>query len=228
MYKGTMGRWNAGLWKLVLVQQFDLKKENVEMTLTYPIQGYPTVILTEDREQIPVRPMEPGDAEALLKFFLRIPEEDRAYLKDDVTSPDVINQWAEGLDYSRIVPLLAILDGRIIADGTLHHRRSAARKHQGEIRMVVDPEFRNKGLGRSLIRKLTEIAADRGLESVIFEVVADRQESARRAAQLLGFETAAVFPGHIQDVDGSRHNLIVMELDVAKVAALEEEAEEWY
>ena len=34
--------------------------------------------------------------------------------------------------------------------------------------MVVDPEFRNKGLGRSLIRKLTEIAADRGLESLNF------------------------------------------------------------
>ena len=60
--------------------------------------------------------------------------------------------------------------------------------------MVVDPEFRNRGLGRSLIRKLVEIAADRGLESVIFEVVADRQEFARRAAQLLGFENAAVFP----------------------------------
>ena len=199
MCKETMGRWNACPWKLVLVQQFDLKKENVEMTLTYPIQGYPTVILTEDKEQIPVRPMEPGDAEALLKFFLRIPEEDRVYLKDDVTSPDVIKQWAERLDYTRVLPLLAILEGRIIADGTLHHRRSAARKHQGEVRMVVDPEFRNRGLGRSLIRKLVEIAADRGLESVIFEVVADRQESARRAAQLLGFENAAVFPRSLSE-----------------------------
>lgn len=198
------------------------------MTLIYPIPGYPTVILTEKGEQIPVRPMEPGDGEALLEFFRRIPEEDRAYLKDDVTSPDVIKQWTEHLDYTSVIPLLSVLDGRIIADATLHRRRPAARKHVGEVRVVVDPEFRDRGLGRNLLRRLVDIAADRGLESLIFEVVADREEPARRAAQLLGFETIAVIPRHIQDLDGTRRDLVIMELDLKRVATLHPEEEEWY
>ena len=86
----------------------------------------------------------------------------------------------------------------------------------------------HRGLGRNLLRRLVDIAADRGLESVIFEVVADREEPARRAALLLGFETIAVIPRHIQDVDGTRRDQIIMELDVARMAALQAEAEEWY
>lgn len=193
----------------------------MEITVTYPIPGYPTVILTEKGEQIPVRPMEPGDADALLEFFRRIPEEDRAYLKDDVTSPDLIKQWTEHLDYTRVVPLISVLDGKIIADSTLHRRRPAARRHVGEVRVVVDPEFRDRGLGRNLLRKLVDIAADRGLESVIFEVMTDREEPARRTAQLMGFEAIAVLPRHSQDLDRTRRDLTVMELDVGTVARLQ-------
>jgi L-amino acid N-acyltransferase YncA len=187
-------------------------------TTFYPIPGYPTVELTEDGEQITIRPMQPHDEKALLEFFRRIPEEDRFYLKEDVTSPQVIKQWAERLDYSRALPLLAFKGNRIIADGTLHHRRAKARKHVGEVRVVVDPEFRNRGVGRGLMRKLVEIAKDKGVEKLAFEVVADKEEAARHTAQVLGFVPVAVLRGHVRDIDGRPHDLVIMELRVSDVA----------
>lgn len=51
------------------------------------------------------------------------------------------------MDYSRAILLLAELDGKIVGDGTLHHRRAGSRRHAGEVRIVVDPEYRNQGVG---------------------------------------------------------------------------------
>jgi L-amino acid N-acyltransferase YncA len=158
--------------------------------------------------------MVPGDEKGLLDFFRRIPQEDRFYLKEDVTSPQVIQRWAENLDYSRALPLLAIMDGKIVADGTLHHRRAGARRHIGEVRVVADPAYRNRGVGRGLLHKLVEVARDKGVEKLMFEVVSDTEEAAKHTAQVLGFVPIAALPGHVKDYCGNRHDLIMMEMRI--------------
>jgi L-amino acid N-acyltransferase YncA len=160
--------------------------------------------------------MVPTDKDALLDFFRRIPQEDRIYLKEDVTSPKVIEQWAANLDYSRALPLLAIMDGKIVGDGTLHHRRAGARRHIGEVRIVVDPEYRNRGVGRGLLHKLIEIAVDKGVEKLMFEVVVDTEPAAKHTAQILGFVPVAVLPAHVKDYCGNSHDLMIMELRLPK------------
>ena len=192
-------------------------------TTVYPIPGYPTVHLTEDGEQMTIQPMLPTDGEALLDFFRRIPEEDRFYLKEDVTSPKVIERWAASLDYSRALPLLAIMDDKIVGDATLHHRRAGARQHIGEVRIVVDPAYRNRGVGRGLLYKLIDIAGDKGLKKLVFEVVAEREEPARHTAQLLGFVPIAALAGHVRDSAGNSHDLIIMERPIMDPAASADE-----
>ena len=117
---------------------------------TYPAAAHPTSIVTDDGDEITLRPMLPDDKDGLLDFFRRMDEEDRFYLKEDVTSVIVISEWARTLDYSRTLPILAIVDGKIVAVGTLHYSRGGARRHIGEVRVVVDPEYRRRGLGRHL------------------------------------------------------------------------------
>jgi len=182
------------------------------MTVTYPLTGYPAQVLAYDGQKVTIRSLEPRDKEALLEFFRRIPEEDRAYLKEDVTSPEVIKEWTENIDFRRVLPLIALKDRRIIGDGTLHRRRPLARRHVGEVRVVVDPEFRNQGIGRMLLRRLLELAEFQKLEKVTFEIVADKEEPARRAAEILGFTPATVMKEHIRDLDGTPHDLVIMEM----------------
>ena len=158
-----------------------------------------------------IRPMLSSDKDALLDFFRRIPQEDRFYLKEDVTDPKVIQRWAENLDYSRALPLLAIMDDKIVGDGTLHHRRAGARQQIGEVRFSVDPAYRNRGIGRGLLYKLIDLAGDKGLKKLMFEVVADVEEAARHTAVVLGFVPVAVLPAHVRDYRGQTHDLIIME-----------------
>ena len=173
---------------------------------------FPDAFLTEDNVEITVRPLISSDEDALLSFFRKIPEEDRFYLKEDVTDPKIIRRWTSELDYYRVLPLVAVKDGRIIADGTLHHGRSGARRHIGEVRVVVDPEYRNRGVGRSLLSKLVETARRRGLEKLILEVVSETESAAKHTAQVLGFVPVAALPYHVQDQQGFARHLVILEM----------------
>ncbi len=138
------------------------------------LTGFPTVLLTSESEEYGVRPMESGDAQALLEFFRRVPEDDRYYLKEDVTSPEVIERWCEELDHRRVIPLVATRGDRIIGDATLHRSRSMARRHVADVRVVVDPEYRNRGVGRGLLRCPGDVAGRSDVARLRFEVVAGR------------------------------------------------------
>jgi L-amino acid N-acyltransferase YncA len=197
-------------------------------TTIYPIAGYPTTYLTADGAQMTIRPMVPEDKDELLAFFRRIPEADRFGLKEDVTNPSVMERWALTLDYSRVLPLLAILDGQIVGDGTLHHRRAGARQHIGEVRVVVDPAYRNRGVGRALLHKLIDIAGDKRLQKLMFEVIADTEEAARHTAQVLGFVPVALLPGQVQDASGTLHDLILMERRLLDPGLLADGEVEYY
>jgi L-amino acid N-acyltransferase YncA len=77
--------------------------------------------------------------------------------------------------------------------------------------VVVAPAYRNRGVGRGLLHNLVDIAGDKGLKQLLFEVVADTEQAARHTAQVLGFVTVAVLPAHVRDVQGHPHDLILME-----------------
>ncbi len=180
----------------------------------HTIPGYPTVRLTQDGKEMTVRPLVPDDKQALIEFFRGIPEEERFYLKDDVSSPGVIDQWIERMDYLRVLPLVATKDGKIIADSTLHRGRAGARKHTGEVRVLVHPQYRDQGVASALLRELIQIASDKGLEKLVFGVVAGIEESARYMAQIVGFVPVGSLRDHVRDIDGTAHDLVILDLDV--------------
>jgi GNAT superfamily N-acetyltransferase len=177
------------------------------------MREYPKVVeLPRSDLQVTVRPLNAGDAQRLQEFFTRVPEEDRYFLKEDVTSPEVIGNWVTHIDYDRVVPLVALVQDEIVADATLHRHRAGARRHVGEIRVVVDPRYRNKGIGSLMVREVVDIAYDNAMDSVVFELVEGKEDNAIKVAQGLGFRNIATLPSFIKDMEQNPHNLVVMEL----------------
>ncbi len=183
------------------------------MIATIPnIEAYPKTVMLRDGTQVILRPLAEEDQAQLLNFFGRIPEQERYYLKEDVTSPEVIQAWTAGIDFSRVIPIVALVEDEIVADGTLHRSRSMARCNVGELRIVVDPSFREVGLGRRLLRELLDMAIELGLYKVTFELVAKHEDLAIAAAGSVGFQVAATLKDRIRDFWGDHQDLIVMEL----------------
>lgn len=181
----------------------------------YPIAAQPVSFVTESGDEVTLRPMMRTDKDALLDFFRRVRQEDRFYLKEDVTSPIVIKGWAENLDYARTLPILALVDDKVVGDGTLHHRRSGFRRHIGEVRIVVDPAYRRMGIGRRLMETLIAVAHEEGLEKLMFEVVDGTEDVAKHTARTVGFVPVAILPDHVRDLWDEPHDLVIMELRLA-------------
>jgi RimJ/RimL family protein N-acetyltransferase len=170
---------------------------------------YPKTTSLRDGTQLILRPLRRKDQQALHEYFLRMPAEDRMGLKDDVTDPKVVENWIYDLDYDVVLPMLALDDGRIVANATLHFSQIGWTKHQGEIRITNDPEYRQKGLATRLIQELIEIAAYFGLEQLTAEIaptLADTREIFRK----LGFNEVGSLKGFIKDIKGSHADLIMM------------------
>ncbi|MDO8531909.1 MAG: GNAT family N-acetyltransferase [Dehalococcoidia bacterium] len=180
------------------------------------LSAYPKEISLRDGSTVTLRPMEQTDNDKLLSFFLSVSEDDRYYLKEDVTSPKVIERWAKELDYNRALPLLAFADGRVVADATLVRHRSGARRHIGEVRILVEPGYRNRGLGTLLLNELVMIAYHTGLERLTIEAVAEREETAIQTAERVGFVRLALLPQHCKDSAGKPQDLVILELPLNK------------
>jgi len=185
-------------------------------TVIQRIGAFPKEVCLRDGSRILVKALEAGDEQALLDFFLRIPEEERFFLKEDVTAPDVVHRWVRERDFRRALALLAVDGSRIVADAVLVRRRGNSRSHIGEIRVVVAPEYRDHGLGTALIRELCDIADDAGLEKVMFELVADKEQEAIRAAEWLGFLRVATIEGGAVDPLGHHHDVVLMAMPLGR------------
>ncbi len=175
------------------------------------LEQYPEKALLDDGSEVKIRPLVPEDKIPLLKFFEQIPETDRFYLKENVGSPEVVHRWTEEMDQDRVLPLVAVVNGKIVADGSLHRSRSRARRHVGEVRIVVDHHYRQKGLGTRLVQELTNIATDLRLEKLMLELVDRREDAAVKMAEKMGFKRVAILPGRIKDMFGASQDLVIME-----------------
>ncbi len=182
----------------------------------YKLSGYPKPLQITSGPQITVRPMTRDDGPALLAFFRRVPDDERYFLKDDVASESVIDGWTKHLDYDRALPLLAFDGDRICADAVLIRHRGDARSHYSEIRVVVDPEYRERGLGTALMKELIDIAWDAELESVQAEFVRDIQEDALEAIKALGGVEVGSLKDAYRDRDGTSHDMVILRIPLGR------------
>lgn len=178
---------------------------------------YPRTVSLRDGTNLTLRPMRKEDEQALLQFFLKIPEDERWFLKEDVTSPKVVAEWAEDIDYRRALPLLAFTDdGQVVADAALVRRRGGARSHIAEVRVVVSADFRHRGLGVLLLRELCDIANDAGIEKMVAEMASESQADAIHACEWLGFYKIATLQGMLRDQAGREQDLVMMEMPLGR------------
>jgi len=185
------------------------------------LEGFPRTIHLRDGLTLSVRPTAQGDEAALLYFYRELPQEDRLFLKDDVTTESWAERFIRRIERGEATSLIAELDGKVLAEATLYRATHGWSTHVGEVRVAVARAYRRKGLATALAGLLVKLATDQGADKIIVEVV-ENQVAALRTFEKLGFHKEAVLRDHVKDRSGIRRDLLILANDVSHIwAAME-------
>jgi RimJ/RimL family protein N-acetyltransferase len=184
--------------------------------LEVPMDQSPKSLTLRDGTGIVIRPLARQDGPALLAFFAALPDDDRQFLREDVTKKDVIDRWMAELNFDKVLSIVATDGAEIVGDATLHFNIHGWQRHMAEIRCVVSREYQKKGLGTALMRELVAHAVEKGVIRIAAYMM-DTQKSAQRAFERLGFRKEAELKDFVKDIKGKTHNLVVMVNDVSEL-----------
>jgi len=177
------------------------------------LDRYPQEVTLKDGTDLLLRTMNKQDERALMDFFESLEDPDRLYLRNDVSNYRVVREWFINLNYSKVLPLLAVHGDQIVANATLHRKPFGWMRHVGEIRIVVSPNFRKRGLARTMFTELIQTAAEAGLDKLTAEMAAS-QNDAIEVFRKMGFKDEITLKGYIKDARGIVHDLLIMTLDI--------------
>jgi RimJ/RimL family protein N-acetyltransferase len=163
---------------------------------------------------VTVRLMAAADREAFLAFMRAQPEDDLFFLLVDVTTPEGLERWMCDLQDGSNITVLAEEGGKLLGYSSLHHGQTRWTRHLGEIRLLMAPGQRGRGVGRLLARECFAIAHDLDLQRIMARV-ASGQASARRLFEDLGFHMEALLADWVIDRQGRTEDLVMMSYDVA-------------
>jgi GNAT superfamily N-acetyltransferase len=181
------------------------------MSLEFELQKYPKDIKLKDGSKSKLRPLRKDDEKAFHEFFSAVPESERMFIKHRVQDPKVIHDWCEKIDLHRNLPLLAVMDGKIVGDATLHQQLGGWKRHIGRVSVLVLPHYRGRGLARALISEIVALARSLGLEKVEAEFIGE-QETAIKMFELLGFSKLLRLEDYVKDMQAITHDYVLMGL----------------
>src|ERR1700733_12542156 len=181
------------------------------------IRSYPLHVAT-DAGDIAFRMMEPADEAAVLAFAQQLPAHDLLFLPRNISQPKVLSAWIKEIERGSIISLLAVKSGRVVGCGTIVRDPHSWSPHVGEIRNVISLDVRGLGVGRALSQETFALALGSGLEKLSVQMTVD-QQAAITLFESLGFKAEALLRDHVRDVEGRKHDIVVLGHNVAQVRA---------
>jgi ribosomal protein S18 acetylase RimI-like enzyme len=180
------------------------------------LEGFPQNVALRDGASVVIKPLVVEEASAVLKFYRSLPEEDRLFLRDDVTKPEWLRRFVARIESGETVSLVAESEGRIVGEATLDRAQHGWTRHVAELRLAVAPGLRRSGLGTTLAHELVRVATRIGVEKMVIQVV-ENQVGARKMFRKIGFRQEAVLRGHVKDIHGMKRDLVVASSDISHI-----------
>ena len=176
---------------------------------------YPRHARTEAGD-IEFRLMSRADEDAVLAFAQKLPTHDLLFLPRNISQAKVLSAWLNEIERGDITSILAVKAGTVVGCGTLVRDPRSWSPHVGEIRMVVSQDVRGQGVGRTLSQETFALALSAGLEKLSVQMTVD-QQAAIALFESLGFKAEGLLRDHVRDVEGKKHDIVVLGHNVAQV-----------
>lgn len=160
-----------------------------------------------------LRWMERADEAAFREFHSVIPEEEQLFIKSRIRDGSLFHEWMDTADTSEHLALLAFVDGRLVAMGSLHQRMGGWKRHIGKVYFLTHPDYRGLGLLEALLAELVIVAKHFGLTKLESELNGERTVAIESLAAM-GFTELARLPDYVRDMKAQPHDYVLMGRDL--------------
>jgi len=181
-----------------------------QRTLANVLKDYPKEVILKDGTGITLRSLADGDQDGLYRMFHRFPKDELWFLNHDVNDRALIDQWIVNLNSRRVVSIVALLEGRVIANAVLMMKEYGAKKHIGKIRIAVAPDMREKRLGTWMLLDLINLGVAIGLRILVMRLIEDRDIDVIQGVKKLDFVERATLKDYVLDMEENPHNLVLL------------------
>ena len=158
------------------------------------------LLTLSDGGRVLLRPLTKEDRQELIELFQQTTPEDMRYMRHNVTDSDLVAGWVDNLEYDRVLPLVAVINERLVGSATLHFFEGPAR-HRAEIRIYLAKEVRRRGVGSRMIQALIDICKRRNIYMIEAQII-NEQANVIRAFQNLGFVRKCILDNYFILPDG--------------------------
>ncbi|MEW6402046.1 MAG: GNAT family N-acetyltransferase [Chloroflexota bacterium] len=176
------------------------------------IKNFREMVTLKDGAYVLLRALTHDDKDRLMDFYNAVSAEDLQYFRHDVKDGALIEDWCEHLDYSEVLPIIALAKERIVGSATLHFF-TGPKRHIGEVRLFLGKDYRKRGLGMKMIRALIDLARKQGLSVLLAEVIAEKNKVVK-AFEQLGFHSDCVLDDFFMFPDGDCSDLVIMTMSL--------------
>jgi RimJ/RimL family protein N-acetyltransferase len=178
--------------------------------------GYPKETTLKDGTKLILRKIGVEDVDKSYEFFKNLPQEDRQYLRVDVLDKEQIKLRMDPGPFDWCWRIVAEKDNKIYADATVRSPVTGWMRHTSEIRCIIHPDFKRKGLGSLLIWELFQKTLAEKSHMVFCDVMPE-QKAAIAVLERLGFKLSMIRPNHVKDISGNKHDLYIYTKNVQEM-----------
>lgn len=152
-----------------------------------------------------IEPVAANHRGALIDFVSRVAPEDRGFFDRSLLSQVAVASWPQAVPERRLVA---------IEDGVVHGLVTVApgsgwTSHLGELRLVVAPASRGRGVGQSLAEQAIELAGNMHVRKVTIDVMATNLRTLAMFTAL-AFDEEARLRGQVLDGNGDLQDIVVL------------------
>ncbi|MXY35295.1 MAG: GNAT family N-acetyltransferase [Dehalococcoidia bacterium] len=185
-----------------------------DLTSTTSDSRYPAAG-TVGGQRVTLRLMDASDGDGILAFARALPEHDLLFLRRDITQAEQVETWVRRIEAGVTTSLLVLdQDDSIAGYATVDGSDLPWSQHVAELRVLVGPTLRGRGIGRLLTEEAFRIALGMGVDKIIGQMTVDQYE-AIAVFRSLGFQPEALLRDHVKDREGEKHDLVILSHDVA-------------
>ncbi len=167
----------------------------------------------KDGQEIILRSLKLDDIEDLMDFYGAVPYEDRRYFKIDVSRKQTVKDRLNSTLNVGADRVIAIHGGKIVAEGELIFSHGDWYRDRGEIRVMVDEGFRQKGVGMLIMRELYYLAQQHKLDKIVAKIMGPQIPS-KNLLEKFAFKENHVLPNYVVDQDGNTQDMLIMICDM--------------